>query len=49
MKQSFITTILLTFLFACAAKRNKVVETYPDGKKKVEFVYKQEDDVIGNK
>jgi hypothetical protein len=48
MKQSFITTIILTFLSACSTERNKVVETYPDGKKKVEFVYKEEDDVRGN-
>ena len=48
MKQSFITAFLLSILFACSSKRSKVIETYPDGKKKVEFVYKQDDDVKGN-
>ena len=49
MKQSFITIILLSILSACSTKRSKVIETYPDGKKKIELIYKQEEDIEGDK
>jgi len=49
MKQSFIFVTISIFLFACSTKRSKVVETYTDGKKKVEFIYKSNNDVDGSK
>ena len=49
MKQSFTIAIIMTLLFACSSEHSTVIETYPNGEKRVEFIYKNKDDVKGNK
>lgn len=48
MKQVVILSCLLAILFACSSRHSKIIESYPDGKKKNEFVYKKEGDIIGD-
>lgn len=48
MKHSLIIAFFLTMLFACSSRHNKIIESYPDGKKKSEFIYRKEGDIIGD-
>ena len=48
IKQSFVLIFPMMIIFACSSEHSSVIETYPDGKKKIEFVYKSKKDIKGN-
>jgi hypothetical protein len=48
MKHPLVISFFLTILIACSSRQSKIIEFYPNGKKKNEFVYKKENDIIGD-
>jgi antitoxin component YwqK of YwqJK toxin-antitoxin module len=48
MRLYFLITILLIIHSGCSSNYSSIVESYPNGMKKIEFLYKKENDIKNN-
>lgn len=40
--------VLFAAIYSCSSKRSTIIESYPNGKKKIEIIYNNKNDVRGN-